>query len=68
MTGKMEGSQQVKALWYQYGEHHHHHDTAFLTSVDRNDPGVKISRVGLYVNFGMAVVKGAGGYIFKSQA
>jgi len=48
--------------------HHHHHDNTFLTSSNKNDPGVKITRVGLYVNLGMAIAKGAGGYVFNSQA
>ena len=48
--------------------HHHHHDMTYLTSGNKNDPGVKITRVGLYVNLGMAIVKGAGGYFFNSQA
>lgn len=66
----MENSQQVRAHSHSHGHghHHHHHDTTFLTSANRNDPGVKITRVGLYVNLGMAVAKGAGGYMFNSQA
>ena len=47
---------------------HHHHDNTFLTSKNKNDPGVKITRVGLYVNVGMAVGKGIGGYVFNSKA
>ena len=47
---------------------HHHHDNTFLTSANKNDPGVRITRIGLYVNLGMAIAKGAGGYIFNSQA
>jgi hypothetical protein len=66
--GKMEGSQQVRAHSHGHGGHHHHHDNTFLTSANKSDPGVKITRVGLYVNLGMAVAKGAGGYIFNSQA
>ena len=65
----MAGSQQqVRAHSHGHGGHHHHHDTTFLTSANRSDPGVRITRVGLYVNLGMAVAKGAGGYIFNSQA
>lgn len=68
-TAKMAGAQQqVRAHSHGHGGHHHHHDTTFLTSANRSDPGVKITRVGLYVNLGMAVAKGAGGYIFNSQA
>jgi hypothetical protein len=67
--GKMAGSQQqVRAHSHGHGGHHHHHDTTFLTSTNKNDPGVKITKVGLYVNLGMAVAKGAGGYVFNSQA
>lgn len=67
-TVTMGGSQQVRAHSHGHGGHHHHHDTTFLTSGNRSDPGVRITRVGLYVNLGMAVAKGAGGYIFNSQA
>ncbi|KAF2461399.1 cation efflux family-domain-containing protein [Lineolata rhizophorae] len=48
--------------------HHHHHDTTYLTSTNKKDAGVKITRIGLYVNLGMAVGKGIGGYVFHSQA
>ncbi|WPG98004.1 Hypothetical protein R9X50_00078700 [Acrodontium crateriforme] len=51
-----------------HGGHHHHHDNTYLTSKNSNDPGVKITRMGLYVNLGMAIAKGMGGYIFNSQA
>ena len=53
---------------HAHGGHHHHHDNTFLTSRNRNDPGVKITMTGLYVNVGMAVSKGIGGYVFNSQA
>lgn len=48
--------------------HHHHHDNTYLVSKNKNDPGVRITRIGLYSNLGMAIVKGAGGYAFGSQA
>jgi len=48
--------------------HHHHHDNSFLTSKNRDDPGVRITKIGLYVNVGMAIGKGVGGYVFHSQA
>ncbi|KAH0386621.1 hypothetical protein KCU92_g2472, partial [Aureobasidium melanogenum] len=48
--------------------HHHHHDTTYLTSTDKNDAGVRITRVGLFVNLGMAIAKGIGGYVFNSKA
>ncbi|EPE03158.1 cation efflux family protein [Ophiostoma piceae UAMH 11346] len=33
-----------------------------------NDAGVRITRIGLYCNLGMAIAKGAGGYYFNSQS
>lgn len=52
-----------------HGHGHHHHGSAeLLISSNKNDPGVRITRVGLYVNLGMAIAKAAGGYAFNSQA
>ncbi len=48
--------------------HSHHHDNTYLTSTNKKDAGVRITRIGLYVNLIMAVAKGAGGYYFNSQA
>jgi len=48
--------------------HGHTHDNTYLTSTNKNDAGVRITRLGLYVNLGMAVSKGIGGYYFNSQA
>ena len=48
--------------------HSHHHDTSYLTSANKNDAGVRITRIGLFVNLGMAIGKGFGGYVFNSQA
>ena len=48
--------------------HHHHHDNTYLTSANKKDAGVRITRIGLYVNLGMAIGKGIGGYYFNSQA
>lgn len=48
--------------------HHHHHDNTYLTSTNKNDAGVRITRIGLYSNLGMAVAKGVGGYVFNSQS
>jgi Cation efflux family len=48
--------------------HSHHHDNVYLTSTDKKDAGVRITRIGLFVNLGMAIGKGVGGYIFHSQA
>lgn len=51
-----------------HSHHHHHHDNAYLVSANKNDAGVKITRIGLYVNLAMAVGKGIGGWAFHSQA
>ncbi|KAL2014580.1 hypothetical protein VTN00DRAFT_2105 [Thermoascus crustaceus] len=48
--------------------HHHHHDNVYLTSQNKNDAGVRITRIGLFVNLAMAIGKFIGGYIFHSQA
>lgn len=48
--------------------HSHAHDNTYLTSKNKNDAGVRITRLGLYVNLGMALSKGIGGYYFNSQA
>lgn len=48
--------------------HHHHHDNVYLTSQNKNDAGVRITRIGLYSNLGMAIAKFVGGYVFNSQS
>ncbi|KAK3332508.1 cation efflux family protein [Cercophora scortea] len=48
--------------------HSHHHDNVYLTSTNKKDAGVRITRIGLYSNLGMAIAKGAGGYAFNSQS
>lgn len=48
--------------------HHHHHDNVYLTSSNKKDAGVRITRIGLFVNLAMAISKFVGGYIFHSQA
>ena len=48
--------------------HGHSHDNTYLTSQNKNDAGVSITRIGLFVNLGMAIGKGVGGYLFHSQA
>lgn len=48
--------------------HHHHHDNTYLISKNRTDAGVRITRIGLYVNLFMAISKGIGGWYFNSQA
>lgn len=64
-TGKGTGTQ---TRGHGHHHHHHHHDNAYLTSKNKNDAGVRITRIGLYSNLGMAIVKGAGGYAFNSQS
>ncbi|OQE15098.1 hypothetical protein PENSTE_c030G07359 [Penicillium steckii] len=48
--------------------HHHHHDNVYLTSTNKNDAGVRITRIGLVANLAMAIGKFIGGYVFHSQA
>ena len=48
--------------------HAHHHDNAYLTSTNKNDAGVRITKIGLFVNLAMAIGKGIGGWVFHSQA
>lgn len=48
--------------------HSHQHDNTYLTSTNKKDAGVRITRIGLYVNLVMAIGKGVGGYYFNSQA
>ncbi|KAI2794243.1 hypothetical protein POX_a00834 [Penicillium oxalicum] len=48
--------------------HHHHHDNVYLTSTNKHDAGVRITRIGLVANLGMAIGKFIGGYVFNSQA
>jgi hypothetical protein len=48
--------------------HSHSHDNTYLVSKDKTDAGVRITRIGLYSNLGMAIAKGIGGYMFASQA
>lgn len=48
--------------------HHHHHGNVYLTSTDKHDAGVRITRLGLLANLAMAIGKFIGGYVFHSQA
>ncbi|KAL4862303.1 cation efflux family-domain-containing protein [Aspergillus spectabilis] len=48
--------------------HHHHHGNAYLTSTNKHDAGVRITRLGLVANLAMAIGKFVGGYVFHSQA
>ncbi|KAI1105920.1 cation efflux family-domain-containing protein [Jackrogersella minutella] len=36
--------------------------------LDKNDAAVRITRIGLFSNLGMAIAKGVGGYVFNSKA
>ena len=63
-----DGQQVRNHAGHSHGGHHHHHDNTYLTSSNKSDPGVRITRIGLYVNLGMAIAKGAGGYVFNSKA
>ncbi|CAG7949102.1 unnamed protein product [Penicillium nalgiovense] len=48
--------------------HHHHHDNTYLTSKNKHDAGVRITRIGLVANLCMAIGKFIGGYVFNSQS
>ncbi|KJZ77044.1 hypothetical protein HIM_03365 [Hirsutella minnesotensis 3608] len=48
--------------------HHHHHDNSYLISANKNDSGVRITRIGLLSNLGMAIAKFIGGWAFNSKA
>jgi divalent metal cation (Fe/Co/Zn/Cd) transporter len=43
-------------------------DNSYLISANKKDAGVRITRIGLFVNLAMAIGKGIGGYVFHSQA
>ncbi|CAG8938233.1 unnamed protein product [Penicillium salamii] len=51
-----------------HGHSHHHHDNTYLTSSNKSDAGVRITRIGLVANLCMAIGKFIGGYVFHSQA
>jgi len=63
----MTSQTQTRSHAGHHHHHHHHHDNSFLLSTNKSDAGVRITRIGLYVNLGMAVSKGFGGYVFNSQ-
>ena len=52
---------------HSHDSHHYSHDNTFFLSKNKNDAGVRITRTGLYVNLGLAVTKGIGGWVFNSQ-
>ncbi|KAL9053381.1 MAG: hypothetical protein Q9162_004822 [Coniocarpon cinnabarinum] len=47
---------------------HHHHDVSYLVWGNKHDKGVRITRLGLYINLAMAIAKGFGGLYFNSRA
>ena len=55
---------------HSHGGHHHHHhgSNVYLTSTNKHDAGVRITRIGLVANLTMAIGKFVGGYMFHSQA
>lgn len=53
---------------HSHAGHSHHHDNTYLISKNKNDAGVRITRIGLASNLGMAIAKGIGGWAFNSQA
>lgn len=65
-SAKLAPPQQQRG--HSHGHHHHHHDNTYLTSKNKADAGVRITRLGLYTNAGMAISKGIGGWYFNSQA
>jgi hypothetical protein len=67
-TRPMAALTQTQTRSHGHSHHHHHHDNTYLTSTNKNDAGVRITRIGLYSNLGMAIAKGVGGYAFNSQS
>ncbi|KAF2131836.1 hypothetical protein P153DRAFT_373704 [Dothidotthia symphoricarpi CBS 119687] len=67
MTTTTTQTQTRSHAGHSHGHHHHSHDNTFLLSKNKKDAGVRITRIGLYVNLGMAVSKGFGGYVFNSS-
>ena len=67
--GAMGAQNQIRSHSGHHGHHghHHNHDTTYLTSSNKQDAAVRITRIGLYVNLAMAIGKGIGGYVFHSQ-
>lgn len=65
---KLALTQQQRAHGGHSHGHHHHHDNTYLTSKNKADAGVRITRLGLYTNVLMAISKGVGGWYFNSQA
>jgi hypothetical protein len=53
---------------HSHGLGGHHHDTTYLVSRNRSDPGVRITNIGLVCNLAMAIAKFIGGWTFNSKA
>ena len=68
IPGLTMGGTQIRQHAGHSRGHGHSHDNTYLVSANKNDAGVKITRIGLFVNLGMAIGKGFGGYVFNSQA
>ncbi|OJD21812.1 hypothetical protein ACJ73_06845 [Blastomyces percursus] len=68
MTASQTRSHSGHSHGHGHGHHHHHHDNTYLISKNKNDPGVRITRIGLLSNLAMAIGKGFGGYVFNSSA
>lgn len=64
----MMGSTTLARPHSGHSHQHHHHDNTYLISTNKKDAGVRITRIGLYVNFCMAIGKGLGGYFLNSQS
>lgn len=69
LSRSMAATSQIQTRSHMgHSHHHHHHDNTFLVSKNKNDAGVRITRIGLICNLGMAIVKFVGGYMFNSKA
>lgn len=68
-TPRLPGmSSTVQNRLHSSHSHSHKHDSTYLTSANRKDAAVRITKIGLYVNFLMAIGKGIGGYLLNSQS
>ncbi|BFZ60768.1 mitochondrial metal transporter [Saitoella coloradoensis] len=68
---EMRGQQRRGHAGHSHGHghgHHHHHDKTLLTSKDKSNPGARITRIGLYVNLGLTILKAIGGYALNSAS
>ena len=67
LTASMASQSHIRSHSGHGGHHHHAHDNTYLVSSNKSDAGVRITRIGLFVNLAMAIGKGIGGYVFHSQ-